>query len=77
MTRDRFELRRTADPAVFTIHLAATGEPLGELVVRSDRPLVLALEGTHKDDIIELADDLFQAAQEAAPYVPLLSPFPP
>jgi len=77
MARDRFELQRTADPAVFTIHLVATGEPLGELVVRGDKPLVLALEGSHKDDLIELADDLFQAAQEAAPFVPLLSPFPP
>lgn len=77
MVRDRFELRRTADPAVFTIHLAASGEELGELVVRGDTPQVLALEGRHKDDLIELADELFQAAQEAAPYVPLISPFPP
>lgn len=77
MTRDRFELRRTADPTVFTIHLATTGELLGELVVREDQPQVLALEGQHKDDLMELADELLKAAEEAAPYVPLISPFPP
>lgn len=77
MARPEFELRRTADPAVFTIHLKSTGEQLGELVTHGPSPQVLAVEGPHKDDLLELADDFYKAVREAAPFAAFISPFSP
>ncbi len=77
MAHEKFELRRTADPTVFTIHLKPTGEQLGELHTQGAQPQVLAVEGPHKDDLLELADDLYKAVQEAAPFAAFLSPFSP
>jgi len=77
MAREKFELRRTTDPTVFTIHLKPTGEQLGELRTHEAQPQVLAVEGPHKDDLLELADELYKAVQEAAPFAALISPFSP